>query len=82
MKIMVTFFKRSHTSSAVLSAHDPAAGHNQSTPSLETPGHSQASLGQSLCGVTGLFFCVLVHTKLFFFFFFLVPSKSLFPSPV
>ena len=29
---------------------DPAAGHNQPTLMLETPGHSWASLGQSLVG--------------------------------
>ena len=29
---------------------NPAAGHHQSTPPLETPGHSQASLGKSLVG--------------------------------
>ena len=28
----------------------PAAGHRQPTRLLETPGHSQASLGQSLVG--------------------------------
>ena len=31
-----------------LSAPNSAAGHHPPTPSLETPGHSQASLGQSL----------------------------------
>ena len=35
---------------AALSASDPAAGHRQPTPLPETPGHSQASLGQSLVG--------------------------------
>ena len=49
-KIMVTSFKRSHAHTSVLSASDPEAGHCQSTPLLETPGHSQASLGQSLFG--------------------------------
>ena len=29
---------------------DPAAGHHRPTPLPETPGHSQASLGQSLLG--------------------------------
>ena len=48
MKIMVTFFKRSHACTAPLSAPNPAAGHHQPTPMLETPGHTQASLGQSL----------------------------------
>ena len=32
---------------ATLSAPNPAAGHHQPTPLLETPGHSRASLGQS-----------------------------------
>ena len=34
----------------VFSAPDPAAGHCPPTPPLETPGHSQASLAQSLVG--------------------------------
>ena len=33
---------------ATLSAPNPAAGHHRPTPPLETPGHLQASLGQSL----------------------------------
>ena len=50
MKIMVASFKRSHACTAALSAPNPAAGHHQPTPLPETPGHSQASLGQSLLG--------------------------------
>ena len=50
MKIMVTSFKRSHGHTATLSAPNPAAGHHQPTPLLETPRHSWASLGQSLVG--------------------------------
>ena len=50
MKVMVTSFKRSHTFTATLSAPNPAAGHHRPTPPLETPGHSQASLGQILVG--------------------------------
>ena len=50
MKIMATSFKRSHACTATLSASDPAAGHCQPVPLLQTPGHSQASLGQSLVG--------------------------------
>ena len=50
MKIMVTSFKRFHARTATLSAPDPAAGHRQPTPLLETPGHSQANLCQSLVG--------------------------------
>ena len=48
MKIMATSFKISHAHTAAFSAPDPAAGHRQPTPLLDTPGHSQASLGQSL----------------------------------
>ena len=51
MKIMVTSFKRSHAHTATLSAPNPAAGHCRPTPPLETPGHSQASLGQSPVGM-------------------------------
>ena len=43
-------FKMSHAGTATLSAPDPAAGYCRPTPSPETPGHSQASLGQSLLG--------------------------------
>ena len=50
MKIIVTSFKRSHACTAALSASNPAAGHCRPTPLPETPGHSQASLGQSLVG--------------------------------
>ena len=50
MKIMVNSFKRSHACTATLSAPNPAAGPRQPTPPLETPGHSLASLGQSLVG--------------------------------
>ena len=47
---MVTSFKRSHACTATLSAPSPAAGHRRPTPPPETPGHSRASLGQSLVG--------------------------------
>ena len=50
MKIMATSFKRSHACTATLSAPSPAAGHRQPTHPPETPGHSRASLGQSLVG--------------------------------
>ena len=50
MKIMAAFFKRSLARTAMLSAPSPAAGHHGPTPLLETPGQSQASLGQSLVG--------------------------------
>ena len=50
MKVMANSFKRSHAGTATLSAPNPAASHHQPTPPLVTPGHSQASLGQSLVG--------------------------------
>ena len=50
MKIMATSFKRSLVPTATLSVPDPAAGHHQHKPLLEIPGHSQASLDQSLVG--------------------------------
>ena len=50
MKIMAASFKRSHAHTATLSAPDPTAGHHQSVPLPDTPGHSWASLGQSLVG--------------------------------
>ena len=50
MKIMATSFKRSHAGTATLSVPNPAAGHCQPMPLLETAGHSQASLGQSPVG--------------------------------
>ena len=37
-------------STAALSAPNPAAGHRKPIPLLETPGHSGASLSQSLVG--------------------------------
>ena len=72
MKIMVTSFKRSHAYTATLSAPNPAASHHRLTPLLETPGHSQASLGQSLMG------SLLLSLGSFFAQDFVVPSKSLF----
>ena len=57
MKIMATSFKRSHAKcpTATLSAPNPAAGHCWPMPLMETPGHSQASLGQFLMGSLLLF---------------------------
>ena len=66
--------QKSHACTATLSVPNPAAGHHQPTPPLQTPGHSQASLDQSLV-VTAPFSWVMVHKVLF------MPSKSLFPSP-
>ena len=48
MKITATSFKRSGAHTATLSAPDPAAGHPRPMPPPETPGHSWASIGQSL----------------------------------
>ena len=46
--IMATSFKRPHAYTATLRACSPAAGHRPPTPLPDSPGHSQASLGQSL----------------------------------
>ena len=73
-KDMVFFFKRFHAGTAILSVPDPAAGHCRPTPLLETPGHSQASQGQSLLGSHCSFLLEPgVHKVLF------VPSKSVSP---
>ena len=66
MKMMATSFKRSHASSV--------AGHHRSMPPPETPGHSRASLGQSL--VRSLLLSPMSGTHKVLF----VPSKSLFPQ--
>ena len=50
VKIMVTYFKRSHAHTATLIAPDPLAGHHRPTPLREVPGHSQARVGRSLVG--------------------------------
>ena len=50
VKIMVTSFKRSYICTATVSVPNPVAGHSQPMPLPGTPGHSQASLGQSLVG--------------------------------
>ena len=47
-EILVIFFKRSHSHTAALSGSNPAADHRQPMPLPESPGHSWASLGQSL----------------------------------
>ena len=74
MKIIVTYFKRSHAGTAILSAPNPAAGHRRHTPPPETPGHSWASLGQSLLVSLLLSPGSSVHKILF------VPTQSLFPQ--
>ena len=55
IKIMVTSLKRSHTCTATLSVPNPEAGHHWPLPPPATPGHPQASLGQSLVGSLLLF---------------------------
>ena len=51
MKITVTSFKTSRASKhCCTQCPHPATGHLQPTPPPETPGHSRASLGQSLVG--------------------------------
>ena len=47
---MATSFQKPQAGTAALSAPDPAAVHCRPTPLPGTPGHSQASLGQSLVG--------------------------------
>ena len=42
--------QRSHACTATLSAPNPASGHHQPMPLIETPGHSQPSLAQSVLG--------------------------------
>ena len=73
MKIMVTSFKRSHARIATLSAPNHAAGHHWPTSPLETPGHSQASLGQSL--VESLF----LSPGSWYIRFYLYPPRVCFP---
>ena len=50
MKIILTFFQRSHAPMATFSAFNPAVGRHRPTHPPETPRHSRASLGQSLVG--------------------------------
>ena len=59
---------------APLSAPNPAAGHHGSTCLPETPGHSRASLGQSLFDHCSFLLGPGEHKVLF------VPFKSLFPQ--
>ena len=71
---MATFFKRSHACTATLTALNPAAGHHQPTPLLETPRYSVGKSGSVSCGVTAHFSWVLVHTR-----FCLCPPRVYFP---
>ena len=75
MKIMMTFFNMSHACTATLAAPKPAAGHHRPMPLLETPGHFQESLSQSLVVLLLLSPGSWAHKALS------VPSKSLSPSP-
>ena len=75
MKIMVTSFKKSLAGTATLSAPNSAAGHRWPMPPPGAPGHSRASLGQSLVGSLLLALLGPGVLKLLS-----VPSKSLFPQ--
>ena len=48
--VIANSFKRTNACTIVFSAPDPTAGHCIHMPPPETPGHSQASLAQSLVG--------------------------------
>ena len=50
MKVKKTSFRRAYARTVVFSAPNPKAGHCRPLPLPETPGHSQASLAQSLVG--------------------------------
>ena len=73
MMVMEISFKRTYACTVVFSAPDSTAGHHSPTPLLETPGHSQPSLGQSLLDHCSFLLGSGVHKVLF------VPSKNLFP---
>ena len=72
MRIIMPTLKRSHAGTAMVRAPNPLAGHHWAMPPLEAPGHPQSSLLWSHCtfllgpGARGS----------------VVPSKSLFPSPM
>ena len=72
--VMVTSFKMTFSSPDVFSASDPVVGHRRPTSPPQIPGHSQASLAQSLVGSLPYLLAPGVHKVLF------VPSKSLFPQ--
>ena len=60
-RVMATSFKRTYASTVLFSAPDPAAVHCKPTPPPDTPGHSQASLAQSLVGsllLSPRFWCI------------------------
>ena len=70
MAVMPTSFKRIYAHTVVFRASEPAAGHCQSKPLLETPGRSQAGLFWGHCS---LLLATGEH-KIFF-----VPSKTVSP---
>ena len=73
-KIMTTSFKKSHACTATLSAPNPAAGHRQPTPPLETlDTHGQVWVSL-LWGHCSFLLGPGVQKVLF------VPSQSLFPQ--
>ena len=63
MKIMATSFKMPYAYTAALSPSAPAASHCWPTPPPETPGHSQASLSQSLVGSLNSFLLGVVWPR-------------------
>ena len=71
-----TSFNSSHACTATLSVPNPAAGHCQPTPLLETWTLTVKS-GSVSCVVTAPFSQVLVHIR-----FCLCPPRICFPSPV
>ena len=74
MKIMVTSFKRSHASTATLSAPDPAADHRQSCLCQRLPDTHRQGWVSLLWGHCSFLLGPGAHKILF------VPSKSLFPQ--
>ena len=66
MKVMATSFKRSHESTATLSAPNPAAGRRRALLTHASAGDSWTLPGKSgsvSCGVTAPFSWLLVHTS-------------------
>ena len=50
LKVMATSSKRPYAGTVAFSVPNPEAGHHRPMPLPDTPGHSWASLGQSLVG--------------------------------
>ena len=73
MKTMTTSFKRCHSCTATLTASNPATGHHQPMPALETSTLLDKS-GSDSCGVTAPFSWILVHIR-----FCLCPPRVYFP---